>query len=130
MGCRDPEPVPRDSPLLTMDNVVLSSHVASASERAVRQLRAMNLRPGDQDVVAQLERPRRRRGPLVAYLYSIEQAKHSGLFDLVAVSSDSVEFESLRLSHALTFSGAAVSVPKAKRAGTPAWRSVCTRSAA
>jgi D-3-phosphoglycerate dehydrogenase / 2-oxoglutarate reductase len=35
----DPEPVPRDSPLLTMDNVVLSSHVASASERAVRQLR-------------------------------------------------------------------------------------------
>jgi D-3-phosphoglycerate dehydrogenase len=35
----DPEPVPADSPLLKMDNVVLSSHVASASPRAVRQLR-------------------------------------------------------------------------------------------
>jgi D-3-phosphoglycerate dehydrogenase / 2-oxoglutarate reductase len=35
----DPEPVPPDSPLLKMDNVVLSCHVASASERAVRQLR-------------------------------------------------------------------------------------------
>ncbi|MFI1604071.1 RRQRL motif-containing zinc-binding protein [Streptomyces griseofuscus] len=39
-----------------------------------RQLRARGLRPGGQDVVAQIERPRRRRGPLVAYLYSIEQA--------------------------------------------------------
>jgi phosphoglycerate dehydrogenase-like enzyme len=35
----DPEPVPRDSPLLKMDNVVVSPHVASASERAVRKLR-------------------------------------------------------------------------------------------
>ncbi|MEU5794888.1 RRQRL motif-containing zinc-binding protein [Streptomyces sp. NPDC047813] len=41
----------------------------------VRQLRALGLRPGGQDVVAQIERPRRRRGPLVAYLYSIERAK-------------------------------------------------------
>ncbi|MGV9605809.1 RRQRL motif-containing zinc-binding protein [Streptomyces sp. NPDC003631] len=41
----------------------------------VRQLRAMDLRPGGQDVAAQLERPRRRRGPLVAYLYEIEKAK-------------------------------------------------------
>ncbi|MEV7079734.1 RRQRL motif-containing zinc-binding protein [Streptomyces sp. NPDC093516] len=40
-----------------------------------RQLRALGLRPGGQDVAAQLERPRRRSGPLVAYLYSIEQAK-------------------------------------------------------
>ncbi|MGW3252852.1 RRQRL motif-containing zinc-binding protein [Streptomyces fungicidicus] len=40
-----------------------------------RQLRARGLRPGGQDVAAQIERPRRRRGPLVAYLYSIEQAK-------------------------------------------------------
>ncbi|GGU84432.1 hypothetical protein GCM10010260_16860 [Streptomyces filipinensis] len=40
-----------------------------------RQLRAKGLRPGGQDVAAQLERPRRRRGPLVAYLYSIEHAK-------------------------------------------------------
>ncbi|MFH9039471.1 RRQRL motif-containing zinc-binding protein [Streptomyces sp. NPDC017966] len=41
-----------------------------------RQLRALGLRPGGQDVAAQLERPRRRRRePLVAYLYSIEQAK-------------------------------------------------------
>ncbi|CAM5659547.1 RRQRL motif-containing zinc-binding protein [Streptomyces avidinii] len=40
-----------------------------------RQLRAAGLRPGGQDVVAQLERPRRRRGPLVAYLYLIERAQ-------------------------------------------------------
>ncbi|MCM1939908.1 hypothetical protein NC239_16960 [Streptomyces sp. G3] len=40
-----------------------------------RQLRALGLRPGGQDVAAQIERPRRRRGALVAYLYSIEQAK-------------------------------------------------------
>ncbi|MFI0230056.1 RRQRL motif-containing zinc-binding protein [Streptomyces sp. NPDC017086] len=41
----------------------------------LRQLRAAGLRPGGQDVAAQLERPRRRRGPLVAYLYRIDQAK-------------------------------------------------------
>ncbi|MEU9159053.1 RRQRL motif-containing zinc-binding protein [Streptomyces sp. NPDC048424] len=40
-----------------------------------RQLRALGLRPGGQDVAAQLERPRRRRGPLVAYLYSIDAAR-------------------------------------------------------
>ncbi|MET9916238.1 RRQRL motif-containing zinc-binding protein [Streptomyces sp. NPDC006435] len=40
-----------------------------------RQLRAMGLRPGGQDVAAQLERPRRRRGPLVAYLYRIDRAR-------------------------------------------------------
>ncbi|THA55751.1 RRQRL motif-containing zinc-binding protein [Streptomyces sp. A1136] len=40
-----------------------------------RQLRAQGLRPGGQDVVAQLERPRYRRGPLVAYLYLVERAK-------------------------------------------------------
>ena len=40
-----------------------------------RQLRARGLRPGGQDVAAQLERPRRRRGPLVAYLYHVDQAK-------------------------------------------------------
>ncbi|MDX3540086.1 hypothetical protein PV721_38440 [Streptomyces sp. MB09-01] len=40
-----------------------------------RQLRALGLRPGGQDVAAQLERPRRRRGPLVAYLYRIEVAR-------------------------------------------------------
>ncbi|MFC8712424.1 RRQRL motif-containing zinc-binding protein [Streptomyces sp. NPDC057197] len=40
-----------------------------------RQLRARSLRPGGQGVAAQLERPRRRRAPLVAYLYRIELAK-------------------------------------------------------
>ncbi|MER6733599.1 RRQRL motif-containing zinc-binding protein [Streptomyces puniciscabiei] len=40
-----------------------------------RQLRARGLRPGGQPVAAQLERPRRRRGPLVAYLYRVELAK-------------------------------------------------------
>ncbi|MFJ8097035.1 RRQRL motif-containing zinc-binding protein [Streptomyces griseofuscus] len=41
----------------------------------IRQLRALGLRPGGQDVVAQIERPRRRRGPLVAYLYRLDLAK-------------------------------------------------------
>ncbi|MET9387985.1 RRQRL motif-containing zinc-binding protein [Streptomyces sp. NPDC002928] len=41
-----------------------------------RQLRARNLRPGGQDVAAQLERPRRRgRPPLVAHLYRVDLAK-------------------------------------------------------
>ncbi|MFF9275016.1 RRQRL motif-containing zinc-binding protein [Streptomyces griseosporeus] len=40
-----------------------------------RQLRAQGLRPGGQAVAATLERPRRRREPLVAYLYRIEDAK-------------------------------------------------------
>ncbi|MER5798614.1 RRQRL motif-containing zinc-binding protein [Streptomyces mirabilis] len=40
-----------------------------------RQLRAAGLRPGGQDVAAQLERPRRHRGPLVAYLYRVDLAK-------------------------------------------------------
>ncbi|MGV9701902.1 RRQRL motif-containing zinc-binding protein [Streptomyces sp. NPDC003483] len=40
-----------------------------------RQLRAAGLRPGGQDVAAELQRPRRRRGPLVAYLYRIDRAK-------------------------------------------------------
>ncbi|EFL26687.1 conserved hypothetical protein [Streptomyces himastatinicus ATCC 53653] len=40
-----------------------------------RQLRAMDLRPGGQDVVAELQRPRRKRGPLVAYLYRVDHAK-------------------------------------------------------
>jgi hypothetical protein len=40
-----------------------------------RQLRARGLRPGGQDVVATIERPRRRRGPLVAYLYRVDAAK-------------------------------------------------------
>ncbi|WP_229840550.1 RRQRL motif-containing zinc-binding protein [Streptomyces roseolilacinus] len=39
-----------------------------------RQLRAQGLRPGGQPVVAQVERPRRRRGPLVAYLYRVDLA--------------------------------------------------------
>ncbi|MFF7752288.1 RRQRL motif-containing zinc-binding protein [Streptomyces sp. NPDC007971] len=41
----------------------------------LRQLRAKGLRPGGQDVVAQIERPRRRRPPLVGYLYRVELAK-------------------------------------------------------
>lgn len=39
-----------------------------------RQLRAAGLRPGGQDVAAQVERPRRRRGPLVAFLYRLDLA--------------------------------------------------------
>lgn len=36
----DPEPIPNDSPLLTMDNVVVTSHIASASVRAAHLLRS------------------------------------------------------------------------------------------
>lgn len=35
----DTEPLPGDSPLLQMDNVIVSSHIASASPKAVRTLR-------------------------------------------------------------------------------------------
>jgi D-3-phosphoglycerate dehydrogenase len=35
----DPEPIPADSPLLKMGNVVVSSHIASASVKAARKLR-------------------------------------------------------------------------------------------
>ncbi|GAA0647882.1 MULTISPECIES: RRQRL motif-containing zinc-binding protein [Streptomyces] len=50
-------------------------HLAPDGLATRRQLRAMNLRPGGQDVVAELQRPRRTRGPLVAYLYRIDRAK-------------------------------------------------------
>ncbi|AJF66307.1 RRQRL motif-containing zinc-binding protein [Streptomyces vietnamensis] len=40
----------------------------------VRQLRAIGLRPGGQPVVAQLERRRRRREPLIAFLYRVDLA--------------------------------------------------------
>ncbi|MEU9139201.1 RRQRL motif-containing zinc-binding protein [Streptomyces sp. NPDC048404] len=40
-----------------------------------RQLRALGLRPGGQEVAAELQRPRRKRGPLVAYLYRVDRAK-------------------------------------------------------
>lgn len=34
-----PEPIPADHPILRMDNVIVASHIASCSVRAVRQLR-------------------------------------------------------------------------------------------
>lgn len=40
-----------------------------------RQLRALGLRPAGQPVVAQLERPRRRKAPLIAFLYRIDLAR-------------------------------------------------------
>ncbi|MEU7117086.1 RRQRL motif-containing zinc-binding protein [Streptomyces zaomyceticus] len=40
-----------------------------------RQLRALGLRPAGQPVVAQLERPRRKRGPLIAFLYRVDLAR-------------------------------------------------------
>ncbi|MFI8188329.1 RRQRL motif-containing zinc-binding protein [Streptomyces sp. NPDC085946] len=50
-------------------------HLAPDGYATRRQLRARGLRPGGQDVAAQLERPRRRRPPLVAYLYRVDLAK-------------------------------------------------------
>ncbi|NEB81201.1 hypothetical protein G3I40_39240 [Streptomyces sp. SID14478] len=49
-------------------------HLAPDGFATRRQLRALGLRPGGQEVAAQLERPRRRRGPLVAYLYRVDCA--------------------------------------------------------
>lgn len=40
-----------------------------------RQLRTRGLRPGGQDVAAQILRPRRRREPLTAYLYRVDLAR-------------------------------------------------------
>ncbi|MCZ4122609.1 RRQRL motif-containing zinc-binding protein [Streptomyces sp. H39-S7] len=50
-------------------------HLAPDGFATRRQLRARELRPGGQGVAAQLERPRRRRAPLVAYLYRVDLAK-------------------------------------------------------
>ncbi|WUW22251.1 hypothetical protein OG521_16175 [Streptomyces sp. NBC_01463] len=50
-------------------------HLAPDGYATFRQLRTCGLRPGGQDVAAVLERPRKRRGPLVAYLYRIDLAK-------------------------------------------------------
>jgi D-3-phosphoglycerate dehydrogenase len=35
----DPEPIPSDSPLLAMPNVIIAAHISSASPKAVRRLR-------------------------------------------------------------------------------------------
>lgn len=40
-----------------------------------RQLRIRGLRPGGQDIAAQILRPRRRRAPLTAYLYRVDLAR-------------------------------------------------------
>ncbi|MFK0024178.1 RRQRL motif-containing zinc-binding protein [Streptomyces sp. NPDC090798] len=40
-----------------------------------RQLRGRGLRPGGQEVAAQILRPRRRREPLTAYLYRVDLAR-------------------------------------------------------
>ncbi|MFJ4380086.1 RRQRL motif-containing zinc-binding protein [Streptomyces albidoflavus] len=51
-------------------------HLAPEGLATRRQLRAMDLRPGGQPVVAELQRPRQRgRPPLVGYLYRVDQAK-------------------------------------------------------
>ncbi|MEV0009809.1 RRQRL motif-containing zinc-binding protein [Streptomyces sp. NPDC047973] len=50
-------------------------HLAPEGLATRRQLRALGLRPGGQDVAAEVQRPRRRRGPLVAYLYRIDLAR-------------------------------------------------------
>ncbi|MFD9938352.1 RRQRL motif-containing zinc-binding protein [Streptomyces massasporeus] len=50
-------------------------HLAPDGLATLRQLRARGLRPGGQDVAAQIERPRRRPAPLIAYLYRIDTAK-------------------------------------------------------
>ncbi|MFJ3831448.1 RRQRL motif-containing zinc-binding protein [Streptomyces sp. NPDC090046] len=40
-----------------------------------RQLRALGLRPGGQDIAGQILRPRFRRAPLTAFLYRVDRAK-------------------------------------------------------
>ncbi|MGW4071668.1 RRQRL motif-containing zinc-binding protein [Nocardia grenadensis] len=47
---------------------------APAHLRTRRQLAAQGLRPNGQDIVARVERPRRRGEPLTAYLYDVRLA--------------------------------------------------------
>lgn len=47
---------------------------APANLRTRRQLAAEGLRPNGQDIAATVQRPRRRREPLTAYLYDIDLA--------------------------------------------------------
>ncbi|MFI2076238.1 RRQRL motif-containing zinc-binding protein [Streptomyces triculaminicus] len=49
-------------------------HLAPNGYATRRQLRTLGLRPGGQEVAAQLLRPRRRGEPLTAYLYRIDLA--------------------------------------------------------
>ena len=35
----DPEPIPADGPLLAMDNVIVTAHIASVSPKAIQTLR-------------------------------------------------------------------------------------------
>ncbi|MGW1909789.1 RRQRL motif-containing zinc-binding protein [Streptomyces sp. NPDC002076] len=60
---------------MTAGTAVHRWHLAPERPATVRQLRALGLRPRGRDVAAQSERPRRRRGPLVAHLYSIAPPK-------------------------------------------------------
>ena len=39
MDVYDPEPIPADDPIRKRDNVLLASHIASTSVKAVRKLR-------------------------------------------------------------------------------------------
>ncbi|MFI1203817.1 RRQRL motif-containing zinc-binding protein [Streptomyces sp. NPDC020883] len=50
-------------------------HLAPDGYATRRQLRALGLRPGGQEVAAQILRPRRRREPLTGYLYRIHLAR-------------------------------------------------------
>lgn len=49
-------------------------HLAPDGLATRRQLRIRGLRPGGQDIAAQVLRPRRRREPLTAYLYRVDLA--------------------------------------------------------
>lgn len=64
----DPEPIPADSPLRALANVILSSHVASASERAVRTCR---------ETVAHLAAKAIKGEPLVNVVNGVPQARES-----------------------------------------------------
>ncbi len=48
--------------------------LAPAGLATRRQLRALGLRPGGQDIAGQVLRPRRRRDPLTAFLYRVDRA--------------------------------------------------------
>ncbi len=50
----DPEPIPPDHPLVKMDNVIITAHIASASPRAVQKLRTTAANIGG----ARLPRPK------------------------------------------------------------------------
>ena len=62
----DPEPIPLDSPLRSMENVIVASHIASVSVTAVKRLR---------ETAAQLAVAALKNEPLVNVVNGVTKAR-------------------------------------------------------